>query len=482
MTQIERLVKIYLDSMKRLQEEVKRRQAYGTSTYYQEELIRAIDRELKRLNLETNAWADEAVKAAYERGARLAVQAAQTTGSVRPLAAFGGLNVRAAELLAHNTQDFLQITNSLIARQAQDTVRKVGVEVTAKKFAEMLTVRETRKLMETRLMEEGFGARVPWRNGRGSMRTDSYAELVARTTTAEATNTGCLDQMREQGQVLVKLTAHNTTCKVCAPRQGRVYRTVEADQLPEGDPRREFPHIREGLPRWPTYKTIHPNCAHRVLPYIWTQKTKEEQEDALRQAKKPFNLDPRGEAERLRYEKVQRENAERLRNRKQWERYKAVLGDQAPKTFSGFRAMKRAGSENFRFMSLDYKRQSRLAANPALALPNAGKATAADAKFTSYIFSPSNPDGLAKGVAFTNRLGYDSDNWEELRDKILKAAPRYPTRLRGEDENGASFEQKIILWGLKGKPANVIVGWKTKDSLTWMTTAYISEVKFDVDD
>jgi len=224
------------------------------------------------------------------------------------------------------------------------------------------------------------------------------------------------------------------------------------------------------------------NCAHRVLPYIWTQKTKEEQEDALRQAKKPFNLDPRGEAERMRYEKAQRENAERLRDRKQWERYKAVLGDDAPKTFSGFRAMKRAGSENFRFMSLDYKRQSRLAANPALALPNAGKATAADAKFTSYIFSPSNPDGLAKGVAFTNRLGYDSDNWEELRDKILKAAPRYPTRLRGEDENGASFEQKIILWGLKGKPANVIVGWKTKDSLTWMTTAYISEVKFDVDD
>lgn len=123
------------------------------------------------------------------------------------------------------------------------------------------------------------------------------------------------------------------------PRRYQAWTAKRFNRLPGGGP----------------CKTIHPNCAHRVLPYIWTQKTKEEQEDALRQAKKPFNLDPRGEAERLRYEKAQRENAERLRDRKQWERYRAVLGDQAPKTFSGFRAMKRAGSEKWLDMTSDYQ-------------------------------------------------------------------------------------------------------------------------------
>ncbi|MDI9520664.1 MAG: hypothetical protein QM308_05865 [Bacillota bacterium] len=210
----------------------------------------------------------------------------------------------------------------------------------------MLTVRETTKLMEQRLQEEGFMERVPWRDGRGSMRLDSYAELVARTTTAEATNTGTLDKMTEMGQVLVKMTAHNTTCKVCAPRQGRVYRTVEVDQLPEGDPRREFPHIREGMPRWPTYKTVHPNCAHRLLPYIWNQKTETEQQEALKDAKKPFDLDPRGEAERKRYEKAQKEHADRLRDRKEWEKIKRVLPDDAP-SFSGYRQMRAADSERY---------------------------------------------------------------------------------------------------------------------------------------
>lgn len=476
MTQTERLVKIYQDSRKRLLADIGRRRVYGTSTYYQEELIRQIDRELRRLNVDTAAWAQEAIPAAYARGARLAYQAASADTRAIASAAFGGLNTRAVEIMAQNTQDFLQITNSLVARQAQDVVRRVGVEVTAKKFSEMLTVRETTKLLETRLDEEGFFARVPFRDGRGSMRLDSYAELVARTTTAEATNTGTLNMMGEMGQVLVKMTAHNTTCRVCAPRQGRVYRTVEAEELPEGDPRRDFPHIREGMPRWPTYKTIHPNCAHRLLPYIWSQKTKEEQDEALTEAKKPFDLDPRGEAERLRYEKAQRENAERLRDRKQWERYKAVLGDDAPKTLSGFRAMKRAGSENYQFMRLDYARQNRLLQHPELALPNAAKATAADAKFTGYLFNPKSTAGIAKGVAFTRRLGYDSSNWQSLQSKILQAAPKYPATLRQQGEHGRNYEQKVVLWGERGRPANVVLGWQSKGNETWLATALIKEV------
>lgn len=797
----------WLDSRERLLAEIERRRLWMRNTWHQEEMLRLIDQELIRLNQTTFNWAQEAIPQAYLQGARKAWQTIQAAGvKPRPFASFNGINRRAAELLAHNTQDYLRITNSLIARQAKDTVRKVGVEVSSRKFAETLTWKETAKLMQQRLEEEGFAARVPWRDGRGSMRTDSYAELVARTTTAEATNTGTLNQMREMGQVLVKMTEHRSSCKVCASRQGRVYRTIE---FPEGDPRQQFPHIREGLPRWPEYKTVHPNCfvsgtpvlakgvmahtgryyvgkvvtvtvsngnqltvtpnhpiltskgwvkagallkgdkvikytriddflvgenpndvhvptliedvphtlreargvsaysvegateqfhgdgidgevtvvnaysllrdegkpfvekkipkfnlvnglklrlvflakrtlpqvffstlhpsdsimrcactsksflwrqsghhclgglgsrfsrwvsslrktvadrhvanfevdcncvfghstfvpaddfvngqgfavapaladncgaqvaesnplvtglalnfgdtdakdgcnlldslsgkvefldvahvqvdsfsghvynlhtqsgwylangiithncAHRLLPYVWTQKTDKEQQAALAASTKPFDLDPRSEKERAQYEAAQRKNAERLRDRKQWERYRDTLGRENVPGFSGFRRMKAAGSENYRFMRLDYLRQNRLKLNPELALPKASKATAADEKFTKYLFNPDNKDGWAKGVAFESRLGYNNSNWQALQKSILQAAPKYPATLRGEDENGASYGQQIILKGLKGRPANVVVGWKTKDGKTWMTTAYIKEVKLN---
>lgn len=357
MTQIERLVKIYLDSRTRLMKEIEKRVLWGRNTRTQEEMLTLIDRELRRLNLEAYAWTDEAVQTAYMRGARVAYQAAYSANnSIQAFSSFGGLHKRAISLLAHNTQDYLTITNNLIARQAKDLVREIGVKMTSRKFAESLTWKETRQGLMSMLQQENFFT-VPWRNGRGSMRLDSYAELVARTTTAEATNTGTINQMQELGQYTVKMTSHSTTCKVCASRQGRVYRTVDASVFPDGDPRRQLPHISQGMPRWPTYKTVHPNCSHRLLPFIWEQKTQSMQRQVMDKASEPFAEDPRGEAERKRYEKAQRENAERLRDRKQWEQYQAALGKDKTPSLSGFRAMKRATSENYQDLVKRYRQR-----------------------------------------------------------------------------------------------------------------------------
>ena len=358
MNQIERLVKIYLDSRARILKEIEKRELWKRNAEHQKRILREIDRELERLNLESFAWADEAVKEAYMKGAKLAWMAAQEADrAVRAFSAFGGIHTKAVKLLAHNAQDYLSITNNLIARQAKDTVRQIGVEVTAKKFAETLTVRETKKLLEQRLQEENFFS-VPWRNGKGSMRVDSYAELVARTTTREAQQTGIFNQAEEMGHHLYKMTSHSTTCKVCASRQGRVYRSVD---FPEGDPRQRFPHISEGFPRWPTYKTVHPNCGHSAHAFIWDQKTEAEQQAALSRAAEPFNHDPRGEAERLRYEKAQRANRERLRDRKEWEKIKKIMPDEAP-TFSGYRNMRKSDSERYNDLRYAVKVNDKLAA------------------------------------------------------------------------------------------------------------------------
>ena len=43
--------------------------------------------------------------------------------------------------------------------------------------------------------------------------------------------------------------------------------------------------------------------------------------------------------------------------------------------------------------------------------------------------------------------------------------------------HGSSYEQKIVLYGHKNTPANIVVGWKCNGGKTWMTTAYIKEVE-----
>ena len=129
-----------------------------------------------------------------------------------------------------------------------------------------------------------------------------------------------------------------------------------------------------------------------------------------------------------------------------------------------------------KFMELDYRRRGPLLANPKLALPNVESATAADGKFTLYLFNPQNQKGWAKGQAFMSRLGYSGNNWQSLRDKILEQAKNFPAALKGSDPFGDSYEQKIILYGDKGTPANVVLGWKVKDGKTWLITAYIKEV------
>ena len=164
-------------------------------------------------------------------------------------------------------------------------------------------------------------------------------------------------------------------------------------------------------------------------------------------------------------------------DKKQYEQYKNILGNVVPKSFAKFQEMKYNNSEAWDFIKLDYKRQMKLINNPELELPNAKTATADDRKFLEYLFNSRNADGWAKGQAFTSRLGYNKDNYEALKKEILEKAKRYPATLKKSDKFGNSYEQKIILYGNKGTPANVIVGWKEKEGRIWMASAYIKEVK-----
>lgn len=128
-------------------------------------------------------------------------------------------------------------------------------------------------------------------------------------------------------------------------------------------------------------------------------------------------------------------------------------------------------------MKTDYSRRAYLKQHPDTALPGADKAVLPDGKFTKYLFGGDKPNGLAKGRGITSRLGYDISNWELFRDEIAKIVGEYPVAAKGNNGFGSLYEQKIILYGITGQPANLIIGWIVRDDgVTSLTSVYLKEL------
>lgn len=165
-------------------------------------------------------------------------------------------------------------------------------------------------------------------------------------------------------------------------------------------------------------------------------------------------------------------------DRRQLQKYNKALGPDKIKDLDVFQDLKYNNSVKYDFVKLDYSRRNRLLQHPEMKLPNAEQAIIPEPKFTKYLFGGDNQAGLAKGKAFTSRLGYDAKNWEKLESEIKNRAKLYPATEKLSDQYGTRFEQKMILYGEKDTPANVVVGWIHKpDGTLSMTSAYIKEVK-----
>lgn len=164
---------------------------------------------------------------------------------------------------------------------------------------------------------------------------------------------------------------------------------------------------------------------------------------------------------------------------KQYEAYKKLIEKKhIGKTLADFQEMKYTKPEFYDMLKTDYRRRNTLRLHPEKALPEMPTTNLPELKFTKYLFGGENPDGLAKGTAFESRLGYNADNWKELQREIKAAAPKYPATIKGSNEYGVNYEQKIVLYGKNGTPANVVVAWFKdieKDEMR-MVSAYIKEV------
>lgn len=324
-------------------------------------MLRTINAELARLQGRTVRWVESQIPEAYREGMRSvnkayekAYRAAGEVGPKNYPTEFSKINRRAIQLLVDNTKADFDNALGFVGRQIKDDLRQANLQAIADKLASGSTIDKTRKILAEKYASQGLAAIKYKRGGRDAfMSLDAYAGLVARSTTAEATNTACQKQVEEFGDDLVQMTTHANACPLCVSLEGRVYSI--SGKHPD------YPAL--DLAYSDGYANIHPNCGHRLVPYIADLKTPEEIAEDKRISGRSFDIDKWSPAERAQaesnlkaYKLGQAKKRAIYTDRQQWERYKAELGpDNAPKSLSGFRSMKKADGDNWKELQSKYR-------------------------------------------------------------------------------------------------------------------------------
>lgn len=385
MTTQEKLIAIYEQAEKKLRDIIRKKGVYSDAAVYQRSLLRQIEKELKKLRGASSAVVNELVSENYQTGLEELVEEVQETGSAvasTPSVAYGdsfpeweakgvsavkgttakaaelmmsGLNKKQIEVIARNTTSDFNRAINLIGRRVKDFIREETMEATAEKLSTGQTVRQMQKNLEEKLKTKNITA-VPYKNG-AEMPLKKYAEMAARSTTAEAQNAAKTAQGTEWGYEFVEMTSHSPTCPICAQYQGRVYAlTKEAAEgkykLKDGTVLK-FPYLYETAFA-SGYQTIHPNCRHRIAIFPLQAYTNEELKKYSAVSTKPFE-DTRSDRERKAYAADQARKRKQNEQRKQYERIKQALPDTAPKSYAGFVRMKQANSQRYQDLMEDYR-------------------------------------------------------------------------------------------------------------------------------
>lgn len=243
----------------------------------------------------------------------------------------------------------------LIGRTTPDIFRRVGLEQVASMEATGSgPLRMTRQFIEA-LRREGVTAFVDRAGRRWSLHT--YGSMVLRTTSRQAEVLSVLT--RDPEQDLYQISSHNTTCKLCAPYEGRVYSASGTDP--------DFPPLADAFgkmdPAGPnslanSWLNIHPNCLHSLVPWTPAGRTPEEIQkikDFSNPARNPYSVDPRSQKQIDAYRKKETARRQWLETYRQWEDYRVAIPEATPKTFATFQKHKLVGDDKYKEWVQKYK-------------------------------------------------------------------------------------------------------------------------------
>lgn len=247
------------------------------------------------------------------------------------------------------------LQNALIGRKESDLYRRAGLEIVSGMQVAGRGVTATVPQFVETIRREGVTAFVD-RAGR-SWSLHTYGNMVCRTTSRQAEVLAVLTADPEHD--LYRISSHGTTCRLCAPFEGRVYSRSGRDP--------DFPPLAAAFGKIDpdsgddltnTWLNIHPNCLHQLLPWTAEGRSEEEIEEIKRKSSfktNPPDRDPRTQAQINAYRAKERARAKWLRDYRQWEDYRITLGDRVPKTFETFRRHKLAGDGDYKKWMSKYR-------------------------------------------------------------------------------------------------------------------------------
>lgn len=301
---------------------------------------------------------------------------------------------------------------------------------------------KNRDVLSARLQQEVERAMISGENPRELARrlqkefgvAKHQAERLARTELAHASEMAKLESFKELGLEHVEISAalDSRTCPVCGELDSKLIRLTDAT-----------PGV--------TTPPFHANCRCCMLPH-------DEDFDELFPDAERIARDEDGETFKVPASMTYGEWAEaqaEIALKRQFDTLASALGRDAPSTFSVFQALSSAVRKK---MQIDADRRKALTAKPKLALPNVEDAYIEDTKFIGYFFKEGSK-GWSKGVAFSSHLGYNSSNWEEMRDEILEKVAKNPVDIRESGEHGKKYEIPMMLYGKTGNPMDVRTVW-----------------------
>jgi hypothetical protein len=338
-----KLIQLYQQARKDLLDIILKSEIKGTPASYERALLSQVEEELKGLNGSCKKWCQETLPGFYQEGTA-SIDDFLKNHNLPISGSFAKLHKRAIDIIIDNTVTDLVQANKFVGRKIRDELRDVSLEVIGQKLATGRTVHQTKNMLIDRITTQGIAF---IKNGKGQVslnnktyQLDRYAEMVARSTTREATNRGTLNQLTNRGYDLVKISDHNSPCPQCSMYEGRVYSISGEDK--------RFPPLDVAYDG--EFLNIHPNCIHVITPFI--EDFAKDIDAEIKNSNRAFEVD---DSKVKDYYEQQKEKRELYRDQRQYERYKAVLGEDAPKSFSGFRRMKSTDSENWQELQLNYR-------------------------------------------------------------------------------------------------------------------------------
>ena len=322
---------------KKVQEEAKKN---GTASAYTKSLSDYMRLEVQALDKFAYKWSKASVAGSHEEASRIMYNEVRNTVFENQIGNIQG-NQQSSKIVAENLANKFVSANHFAGRRFDDILRTA----TLTSLAQGMMQGKTHKQRVVDLMSQYTTdniLKITDKNGR-EIPLQSYANMVARTTTAEIVNTVIMDEMGEQDEDLVKMSDHKSICPVCAPLEGRVYSITGKTK--------GYPTLNKAFTSG--YANIHPNCIHTLTPYF--ADLDEDAEKTKEFSNRPFEEDEYTKKAVTGYREAQRKKAQLYQKNKEWKSWKSVLGDEAPKTLSAFRKLKESNSLEYKTLQAKYK-------------------------------------------------------------------------------------------------------------------------------